>query len=240
MWEKTQAIFLESLGRTVSSIAAVLPAILVLVVLVLAALFLAWGLRALLRRLLAKVAFDQMLRSRGMAAAAAEGRLAPSELVARLVFWSVIALGVLAGLSAFDSSGLLSQQLLAYLPRALAGVAVLILGVVAARALERRVLIGAVNAGLQSAHLLSLGARWLVMVLTFAMGLEQLGVGGSILVISSSILFGGIVLGLSLAVGLGARATVARSLERVFPKPADAPKPGSSPAVESEEPYRHL
>jgi hypothetical protein len=75
------------------------------------------------------------------------------------------------------------------------------------------VLIGAVNAQLQYARFLSLGVKWLVLVLTAAMVLDHLQVGGNIVELAFGILFGGIVLTLSLAVGLGSRDLVSRSLE---------------------------
>ena len=50
---------------------------------------------------------------------------------------------------------------------------------------------------------LSLGVKWLVLVLTAAMVLDHLEVGGNIVELAFGILFGGIVLTLSLAVGLG-------------------------------------
>jgi hypothetical protein len=56
--------------------------------------------------------------------------------------------------------------------------------------------------------------KWLVLVLTAAMVLEHLAIGGVIVVLAFGILFGGIVLALALAVGLGSRDLVSRSLER--------------------------
>jgi hypothetical protein len=47
-----------------------------------------------------------------------------------------------------------------------------------------------------------------------AMALEQLGIGGQIVTLSFAILFGGIVLALSLAVGLGSKDMVSRSWEK--------------------------
>ena len=44
--------------------------------------------------------------------------------------------------------------------------------------------------------------------------LDHLGIGGTIIELAFGILFGGIVLTLSLAVGLGSRDIVSRSLER--------------------------
>jgi hypothetical protein len=98
---------------------------------------------------------------------------------------------------------------------------------VIARFLSRSVLIGAVNMNVQYARLLSLGVKWLVLVLTAAMVLDHLGIGGNIVELAFGILFGGIVLTLSLAVGLGSREIVSRSLERTAdrmpPRPVDLP-----------------
>jgi hypothetical protein len=46
------------------------------------------------------------------------------------------------------------------------------------------------------------------------MALEHLGIGGQIVRLGFGILFGGIVLALALAVGLGSKDMVSRSLER--------------------------
>ena len=89
-----------------------------------------------------------------------------------------------------------------------------LLGNVFARFLARGVLISAVNHNLQYARLLSLGVKWLVLVLAAAMALEHLGIGGRIVELAFGILFGGIVLALALAVGLGSKDLVSRSLER--------------------------
>jgi hypothetical protein len=100
------------------------------------------------------------------------------------------------------------------LPNVLAAVVVLAAGGVAARFLARSVLIGAVNMNLRYARLLSAGVRWLVSVLTVAMALDHLGIGGDIVRLAFGILFGGIVLALALAVGLGSKDLVSRSLDR--------------------------
>ena len=90
----------------------------------------------------------------------------------------------------------------------------LIAGNLIARFLARSVLIGAVNAQLQYARFLSLGVKWLVLVLTAVMVLEHLEIGGVVVELAFGILFRGAhVLTLSLAVGLGSRELVSRSLE---------------------------
>jgi hypothetical protein len=83
---------------------------------------------------------------------------------------------------------------------------------------------------LQYARLLSIGVKWLVMVLAVAMALEHLAIGGEIVFLAFGILFGGIVLALSLAVGLGSKDLVSRSLEREATRTAE----------ETDDPFRHL
>ena len=91
---------------------------------------------------------------------------------------------------------------------------IVIVGSILARFLARSVLISAVNMQIQAARLLSIGVKWLVLVLAGAMALEHLRIGRQILVLAFGILFGGIVLALALAVGLGSKEMVTRSLER--------------------------
>jgi hypothetical protein len=240
MWEKTKHIFLESIERTLATIAGFLPALLAMMLLLVVSALLALLVRFVVRRLFTRVKLDQRLRAWGVAAPASQGRADPSVTIARFAFWTVIALGFLVGLSAFDATGTAAKQLLGFLPNALAALGVFVVGIACSRAIERSVLIGAVNAGLHSARLLGLGARWLVVLLAAAMALEQLGVGGTTIVVSFCILFGGIVLALSLAVGLGARATIARSLERVFPTTPEPAKERDREKQEKNGEYHHM
>ena len=83
---------------------------------------------------------------------------------------------------------------------------------------------------LQYARLLSLGTKWLVMVLTIAMALDHLQIGSGIVHLAFGILFGGIVLALALAVGLGSKELVSRSLERE----------STRATADTEEPFRHF
>jgi hypothetical protein len=110
-------------------------------------------------------------------------------------------------------------------------VLVLLVGGMLARFLSRSVLISAVNMNVHYARFLSMGIKWLVLVLTAAMALDQLHIGRGIVQLAFAILFGGIVLALALAVGLGSKDLVSRSLQRQASK---------TPEEEMEEPFRHL
>jgi hypothetical protein len=218
MWDQTKTTFLEAVERVAQALARLLPGLLLMLLLTLLSAGVALVASALVRRVGTRLAVDRRLREWGMAPPAQADHLGPTRFAGRLAAWTVVAIGFLVGLSVLESSATsaLARRLLDYVPHALVGLVILAAGVAGSRALERSVLIGSVNMGLHSARLLGLGARWLLLILASAMALEHLGIGGTILTAAFSILFGGIVLSLSLAIGLGARDVVARSLERRF------------------------
>jgi hypothetical protein len=71
-----------------------------------------------------------------------------------------------------------------------------------------------------------------VLVLTAAMVLDHLEIGGNIVALAFGILFGGIVLTLALAIGLGSRDLVSRSLEKNSDANSDARNAGQFVAEE--------
>jgi hypothetical protein len=191
-------------------------------------------LAALLRRILSAIRFDERLsRSEAVASITNIQNWSPSHspavLLTRLVFWGCVVLGFVIGISVFDASysntSDISIIMLPYLTHAVGAIVLLLAGNLIARFLSRSVLISAVNAQLQYARFLSLGVKWLVLVLTGAMVLDHLQVGGTVVDLAFGILFGGIVLTLALAIGLGSRDLVSRSIEKSTERPPDAPAP---------------
>ena len=205
----------QSFYRVLTLLIAVLPGILAffvaLLVFTVCGAVVSWALR----RCLTWLKFDLRLARKGGSDWTPSS--SPTEIVARFSFWACVLLGLIIGVSAFDASYAtgtpLPIALLPYLTHAVGAVLLLVAGILIARFLARSVLISAVNAQLQYARFLSLGVKWLVLVLTAAMVLDHLEVGGNIVELAFGILFGGIVLTLALAVGLGSRHLVSRSLE---------------------------
>jgi uncharacterized membrane protein len=216
IWRHMSDALHQSLYRVLSLLIAILPGILAFFVALIVFTLIGMAISALLRRGLGWVKFDDYLaRTRGNAEWTPT--TSPSALIARVSFWVCVLLGLIIGVSAFDASyataTTLPLSLLPYLTHAVGAILLLIAGTLIARFLARSVLISAVNAQLQYARFLSLGVKWLVLVLTAAMVLDHLEVGGIVAELAFGILFGGIVLTLSLAIGLGSRDLVSRSLE---------------------------
>lgn len=224
MWSNIEQSLEESMERVVSRVATLLPAILAFVFAVLIFAAIGWLLSQLLRKMLVALKFDKRTGAGSSAITEWSPNYTPTALVTQTAFWGCVILGVLVGLTAFDASlnSSLAPFMFAYIPRIVGAIVLLFAGTIVARFLSRSVLIGAVNMKLQYASLLATGVKWLVLVLTSAMVLDHLSIGGEIVDLAFGILFGGIVLALALAVGLGSRDLVSRSLERETHRPAEA------------------
>ena len=232
MWDQINALLSQSSSRIITGVANFLPGLLALLLILLFTIAVLMVFRIALRRFLRGIEFDERVLRWGFPDLAewSPGR-SPSLLLIRIVSWMIFLVGLLAGISALDAAlpSMLVVRLFSYIPNVLAALIVLVVGILTARFLGRSVLISAVNMKLQSARLLSVGVKWLVLVLAGAMALEHLGIGGNIVTLSFGILFGGIVLALALAVGLGSKDMVSRSWEQQ-----------SQPEKETEEHVHHL
>jgi hypothetical protein len=234
MWDQVKQALDQSTTRFLTGLATLLPGIVALIVALLVSMVLAWILAIVVRRLLSGMRFDEQLVRWGFSSLG-DSSLAksPTLLVSRTAACLVILMGFLIGIAAFDaeSTSLFVRSIFAYIPNIFGAALVLLIGNMVARFLARTVLIGAVNMNLQYARLLSAGVKWLVIVLAVAMALEHLRIAPGIVELAFGILFGGIVFALALAVGLGSKDLVTKSLER------DAQKASGE---HIEEPFRHI
>lgn len=222
MWQNIEETLSAAVERVLSNFANLLPSLIALLLVLLLSVVLAWLIRIGLRRALSSMKFDKRLDGWGFAAVAelSPGK-SPTRLVCRIVSWLVVLFGLLVGLAAvrvrFTSQ--LLVQLFAYLPHLIVACLVLFAGSMLARFTARGVLLRAVNMGVHSARLVSEIVKWLLMVVTYAMALDQLGIGGDIVKIAFALFFGGVVLALALALGLGSRDAVSRAWEKQLKDP---------------------
>jgi hypothetical protein len=216
MWNQVNGIMNQAASQMADRIALFLPGVVVLLVLLLAAVLASIVVRVALLRVLRGVDFDRRASHAGFSVLVDwRPSSSPSLLLARFAQWTVLLLGLLIGLSALDATipTALALSVFHYLPNVLGALVIVVLGDLGARFLARSVLINAVNLHIRSARLLGMSVRWLVLILTGAMALEHLGIGGQILLLAFGLLFGGIMLALALAVGLGSQDTVRRFWE---------------------------
>ena len=226
MWQQVEQSLHSSMGLVMNKIATLLPGILAFIVAFLFFLLLGWLVSWIVSRILSGLRFDERMGRGANAMAEFSPRATPSLLIGRVVFWCFVIAGIVIGVSALGTEEhIVSGWMLAYVPRLIGAAILLLAGNVLARFVSRSVLITGVNLNLSYARLLSMGVRWMILVLTGAMVLDHLALGGEIVELGFGILFGGIVFALSLAVGLGSRDLVSRSLEREAARPQEVVPP---------------
>lgn len=193
-------------------------------VIALVILVLGWLIGALLGRAVAQVIralkVDEALRRAGLESFLRRGgtNLDAGAFLGALVKWFVVIVFLVA---AFDVLGLaqvnlfLQEVVLGYLPRVLAAALVLLVGGVVGDIAGRVVVTAAKTAGVASAHFAGAIAKWAVWVFAILVALSHLGIAAAF----SQTLFTGIVIAISLALGLsfglGGQEAAGRFIEKL-------------------------
>ena len=212
----------EAFSDMMKRVALFLPKLLASLSFILLGVIVGWVIKAALQRLLKAVRIDALSERWGLQAALAKaGFTRPlSQIVGRLAFWMVFVMFVFMGVDALDlpaTAGLMGQ-ILGFLPSVVAAGLLLLVGVLLGNFFAEAILIATVNAQIQEARLIANLVRWGIFLFTAAMVLTQLGIAKEIVVAAFSIFFGGVVLALSIAVGLGGRNIARDALERRWRK----------------------
>lgn len=212
----------EAFRDMMKRVALFLPKLLALFSFILLGIIVGWAIKAVLQRLLKAVHLDALSERWGIQAALTKaGFKQPlSQVVGRLAFWVVFVLFVFMGVDSLDlpaTAGLMGQ-ILGFVPSVVAAGLLLLVGVLMGNFFGEATLIATVNAQIQEARLIANLVRWGIFLFTAAMVLTHLGIAKEIVVAAFSILFGGVVLALAIAIGLGGRNIARDMLEQRWRK----------------------
>ncbi|MBE3599666.1 MAG: hypothetical protein IMX02_13075 [Limnochordaceae bacterium] len=185
-------------------------------ILVLAAGRIAAGvLRRLARDVLRATGFDVVMQRLGLSALLQRGSIAkrPSELAAQGIFWLVIVSAVMLAFEVvgLDTAAVLVRQLVDFLPRLLAALALVALGLWAADASGRFMEQAAGATGLPGPGMWGQLVRWGVLGFAIVAVLEQLQIASATLRAGLLALLAAGPVGVAIAMGLGGQG-VAREL----------------------------
>lgn len=210
-------LILEPLNVLFLKFKAFAPNLLAMMVILLIGIFLAFIIKRLLVKLLNAVNFDSWSDRMGFTKLMRKGDLwsKPTATLGEIVFWLLIIITLMSGLNALQiqTVDLLVNQFFSYIPRIFSAAIILIIGYVLSGFVSRTVLIGAANSGFHYAKLLAEAIHTLMLVLILAMVMEQLQIAPSIVLAAFSIIFGGIVIALAIAFGVGGIEAARRIIE---------------------------
>jgi len=197
-------------------IQAVLPRILAMISLILVGWVVAYLVGFLTRRILGWIKFNAFAKRVGVAEMLRKTELPPADVVSGgIVFWLVWIGFLMSGGEALGLTGVheLLMGFSVFLPRLGSALIILVVGLLFANFAWRATLLAAVNAQVRSARFLSGTVRFLVVLLTIAMALDQIAIARTVVVTAFAITFGAVMLGLAIALGLGGGPVANRILE---------------------------
>ena len=222
-------LILEPLQEVLAKFQAFAPSLLAMLVILVFGILLARVLRAILVKFLMAVKFDSWSDRMGFTTLMRKGDLwtKPSVVIGAIVFWILIIVTLMVGLGALNVAAIdnLVEQFFSYLPRVFSAAIILVVGYAVSGFISQAVLIAAANGGYHYAKLLAEAVRVLLMVMILAMVMEQLQIATSIVLAAFSIVFGGIVIALAIAFGVGGIGAAKRIIERELAEERPAKTP---------------
>jgi hypothetical protein len=141
-------------------------------------------------------------------------------ILGSLIYWLTLFLVLFVALNilGLQAAADIFNRIVLYIPNVIIAIVVLIFGTVFAKFIQGISLTYLSNVGFAGAQLVSYLAQYAILIFVVSVALEQLAIGGQVLVSAFQIAFGGLCLALALAFGLGGREWAAQILEKMWKK----------------------
>jgi hypothetical protein len=211
---------LDSLRDFGGQIINLLPQLLIAAVLLIVGWLIAKLLRRMIVKLLRLLRVDVAAEKAGVEDFLLQGgvQYTTVTIIANFVYWAVIFTVILAALNSLGLAGAqeLFNKIILYIPNVIIATLVLIFGTLFAKLVQRVTFTYLSNVGIAGAEFVSHVAQWALIVFVVSVALEQLAIGGQVLVSAFQIAFGALCLALALAFGLGGRDWATHILEKLW------------------------
>ncbi|MDZ4344794.1 MAG: hypothetical protein U1E51_20415 [Candidatus Binatia bacterium] len=202
----------------VTKIAVFLPNFLIGLVII----FVGWGVCNIIKRIIIRVLrvcqFDTLADHAGIRQALERGGIkqTASDLVGLLAFWFLFLIAIVVTLETLNLSGATDtlHTIYLYIPKIVAALVTLILGLYFANFLENVTRTSCANAGLEQAASIGRAAYVGTAIFVVAGIFEILDIASEIVMWAFILVFGAVCLALALAFGLGGREVAGRFLAK--------------------------
>jgi len=172
-----------------------------------------WFIKKLLAKLLILFRFDKWANEVGIINFLQKGGVhtLPSIVISKIVYWIFIVVFFSFGLNFIGISQFTeyASRVTSALPLIVVSIVIIIIGIILSNFISRVIYLACENsnicqnANIRYGDLIAKGVRIFLIIITFGIVFEYIGVGNMIITISFLIIFGGIIMTLSLALGIG-------------------------------------
>lgn len=219
MWDKLAAT-LDSTREFWIDVGSALPALIVAMALLLVGWILARVVRRGILRFLKLVRADILAEKMGIEDFLLQGgvRYTTVTLLANLVYWLIMFTVILAALNTLglQDAAALFNKIIVYMPNVIVALLVLMFGAFVAKIARAITFTYLSNIGISGADVIGHLAQWAILLFVVSVVLEQLSIGGQIVLSAFQIGFGALCLALALAFGLGGKEWAAHILNKLW------------------------
>lgn len=211
---------LESMRSFWTDLSSALPTIAAAILLLIVGWIIARVVRRTLLRVLRFARFDILAEKAGIESFLLQGgvRYTAVTLIANLIYWTLMVAVIFAALNmlGLPNAASLFSKVLAYIPNVIVAVLVLMFGAFAAKLARAVTFTYLSNVGISGAVVIGHIAQWAILLFVLSIALEQLSLGGQVLVSAFQIAFGALCLALAIAFGLGGKEWAAGMLNKLL------------------------
>lgn len=215
-------VFLDSLRNFWQQFSQFVPTLLAAFVLLILGWVVAKVMRTVAERALKMLRLDVVAERSGVEDFLLKGgvRFTTVTLLSNLVYWFIMFTVLLAVMNVIGiqiAADIVSRIVL-YIPKVVAAVIVLIFGALFARFVQGVAFTYLSNVGIAGAQVMSTIAQYAILIFVGSVALEQLELGGAVLISAFQIAFGALCLAFALAFGLGGKDWAAKVLDNTLKK----------------------
>jgi hypothetical protein len=214
MWA---SLVVDPVKEMLTRIVGYLPVLLVALVILVVGWLIARIIKRIVDEVLKAVRFDTLADKAGISTVLAKGdlKVTAREVISTLVYWLIMIMVFVMTVNALGLSQVsnILESIFAYVPRVIAALLALIVGLFLASFVAGIVRLAAANANMPKPDMLAAICKWVIIIFAAAVAIIELDIAAMFVARTFEIVLAGVVFAAALAIGLGAKDTVARSLE---------------------------
>jgi len=181
--------------------------VIVMIVVMIGGFIISWFVKKLLAKILMIFKFDKWAEDVGIVNFLKKGdvKTLPSVIISKIAFWIFIVVFFSFGMNFIGITQFseYASKITATLPTIVISILIVIIGIIFSNFIGRLIFLACENANLKYGDIITKSIRIFLIIITFGIVFEYIGIGNTIITISFLIIFGGIILTLSLALGIG-------------------------------------